>query len=102
MIDFAFPYLLQFIREYTGKVDELIKDKIEAQKEVKAKEQEEKDVIAQQNSNAFYYRTCMHSCYLLPCPHRQCQAWEVLLHHPWEEWECLQCQLSACHQWAAI
>ena len=39
---------LQFIREYTGKVDELVKDKIEAQKEVKAKEQEEKDVIAQQ------------------------------------------------------
>lgn len=39
---------MQFIREYTGKVDELIKDKIEAQKEVKAKEQEEKEVIAQQ------------------------------------------------------
>uniref|UniRef100_A0A803M3V8 Clathrin heavy chain n=1 Tax=Chenopodium quinoa TaxID=63459 RepID=A0A803M3V8_CHEQI len=52
MIDFAFPYLLQFIREYTGKVDELIKDKIEAQKEVKAKEQDEKDVIAQQNMYA--------------------------------------------------
>ncbi|KAK4774368.1 hypothetical protein SAY86_009303 [Trapa natans] len=52
MIDFAFPYLLQFIREYTGKVDELIKDKIEAQKEVKAKEKEEKDVIAQQNMYA--------------------------------------------------
>ncbi|CAI0415749.1 unnamed protein product [Linum tenue] len=52
MIDFAFPYLLQFIREYTGKVDELVKDKLEAQKEVKAKEQEEKDVIAQQNMYA--------------------------------------------------
>ncbi|KHN46140.1 Clathrin heavy chain 1 [Glycine soja] len=52
MIDFAFPYLLQFIREYTGKVDELIKDKIEAQKEEKAKEKEEKDVIAQQNMYA--------------------------------------------------
>lgn len=39
---------LQFIREYTGKVDELIKDKIEAQNEVKAKENEEKEVIAQQ------------------------------------------------------
>ncbi|XP_024467044.2 clathrin heavy chain 1 isoform X1 [Populus trichocarpa] len=52
MIDFAFPYLLQFIREYTGKVDELVKYKIEAQKEVKAKEQEEKDVIAQQNMYA--------------------------------------------------
>ncbi|KAL2927364.1 Clathrin heavy chain 2 [Bienertia sinuspersici] len=52
MIDFAFPYLLQFIREYTGKVDDLVKEKIEAQKEVKAKEQEEKDVIAQQNMYA--------------------------------------------------
>ncbi|XLR37495.1 hypothetical protein HN51_024244 [Arachis hypogaea] len=52
MIDFAFPYLLQFIREYTGKVDELVKDKIEAQNEVKVKEQEEKDVVAQQNMYA--------------------------------------------------
>ncbi|KAG4920213.1 hypothetical protein JHK86_049026 [Glycine max] len=52
MIDFAFPYLLQFIREYTGKVDELVKDKIEAQNQVKAKEQEEKEVIAQQNMYA--------------------------------------------------
>ncbi|KAK8677248.1 hypothetical protein V6N13_142796 [Hibiscus sabdariffa] len=33
-----------FIRDYTGKVDELIKDKIEAQKEVKAKQHEEKEV----------------------------------------------------------
>ncbi|KAJ6897488.1 hypothetical protein NC651_023382 [Populus alba x Populus x berolinensis] len=32
MIDFAFPYLLQFIREYTSKVDELIKSKLEALK----------------------------------------------------------------------
>ncbi|KAE7996591.1 hypothetical protein FH972_001302 [Carpinus fangiana] len=52
MIDFAFPYLLQFIREYTGKVDELVKDKIEALIEVKAKEKEEKDVISQQNMYA--------------------------------------------------
>ncbi|CAN1748691.1 Clathrin heavy chain 2 [Linum perenne] len=52
MLDFAFPFLLQFIREYTGKVDELVKDKLEAQKEVKAKEKEEKDVIAQQNMYA--------------------------------------------------
>ncbi|KAG2394918.1 Clathrin heavy chain 2 [Vigna angularis] len=52
MIDFAFPYLLQFIREYTSKVDELIRDKIEAQKEEKAKEKEEKEVIAQQNMYA--------------------------------------------------
>ena len=42
-----FP-ILQFIREYSGKVDELIKDKIEAKKEEKAKENEEKDVIMQQ------------------------------------------------------
>ncbi|XP_065618200.1 clathrin heavy chain 1 [Quercus suber] len=52
MIDFAFPYLLQFIREYTGKVDELVKDKIEALNEVKIKEKEEKDVIQQQNMYA--------------------------------------------------
>ncbi|XP_020680390.1 clathrin heavy chain 1 [Dendrobium catenatum] len=52
MIDFAFPYLLQVIREYTGKVDDLIKDKIEAQIEVKAKEKEEKDMVAQQNMYA--------------------------------------------------
>ncbi|CAN1259473.1 Clathrin heavy chain 1 [Linum perenne] len=52
MLDFALPFLLQFIREYTGKVDELVKDKLEAQKEVKAKEKEEKDVIAQQNMYA--------------------------------------------------
>lgn len=41
-------FLLQFIREYTGKVDDLVKDKIEAQNEVKAKENEEKEVVAQQ------------------------------------------------------
>ncbi|RZC78063.1 hypothetical protein C5167_002277 [Papaver somniferum] len=60
MIDFAFPYLLQvlaavyceFIREYTGKVDELVKDRIAAQSEVKVKEQEEKDMVAQQNMYA--------------------------------------------------
>ncbi|XP_031382114.1 clathrin heavy chain 1-like isoform X1 [Punica granatum] len=52
MIDFGFPYLLQFIREYTGKVDELVKDKIEALNEVKTKEKEEKDVVAQQNMYA--------------------------------------------------
>ncbi|KAL2558245.1 Clathrin heavy chain 1 [Forsythia ovata] len=52
MIDFAFPYLLQFMREYTGKIDELIKDKIDAANEVKAKENEEKGVIKQQNMYA--------------------------------------------------
>lgn len=39
---------MQFIREYSGKVDELIKDKIENIKEVKAKEEEQKDVLMQQ------------------------------------------------------
>ncbi|KAL5647585.1 hypothetical protein ACJX0J_041940, partial [Zea mays] len=48
MVDFAFPYLLQFIREYTSKVDDLVKDKIESQKEERAKEKEEKDLAAQQ------------------------------------------------------
>ncbi|TVU27451.1 hypothetical protein EJB05_30150 [Eragrostis curvula] len=52
MMDFAFPYLLQFIREYSGKVDDLVKDKIESQKEEKAKEKEEKELVAQQNMYA--------------------------------------------------
>lgn len=45
--------LLQFFREYTGKVDEytakvdeLVKDKIEAEKKLKEKENEEKKVVA--------------------------------------------------------
>lgn len=38
----------QFIREYTSKVDDLVKDKIESQKEERAKEKEEKDLAAQQ------------------------------------------------------
>lgn len=41
----------QFIREYTGKVDDLVKDKLESQNEVKAKEKEEKDLVAQQVVN---------------------------------------------------
>ncbi|KAF9597986.1 hypothetical protein IFM89_023471 [Coptis chinensis] len=48
MVDFAFPYLLQFIREYTSKVDEFVKDKFVSLSEVKAKETEEKDMVAQQ------------------------------------------------------
>ena len=40
--------VVQFLREYTGKVDDLVKDKIESQKEEKAKEKEEKDLVAQQ------------------------------------------------------
>ncbi|RZC90703.1 hypothetical protein C5167_028536 [Papaver somniferum] len=45
-------FIEQFIREYTGKVDELVKDRIAAQSEVKVKEQEEKDMVAQQNMYA--------------------------------------------------
>lgn len=41
-------FFLKFVREYTSKVDELVKDKIEAQSEVKAKEREEKELVAQQ------------------------------------------------------
>lgn len=52
-------FALQFIREYTGKVDELIKDKIEAVKEAKAKENEEQDIVKQQvhtfQKNSIYY-----------------------------------------------
>jgi clathrin heavy chain len=52
IIDFAVPYVLQFMREYTGKVDELIKDRELAQLEVKEKQKDEKDVIAQTNMYA--------------------------------------------------
>eukprot|EP00252_Welwitschia_mirabilis_P023463 TRINITY_DN662_c0_g1_i4.p1 TRINITY_DN662_c0_g1~~TRINITY_DN662_c0_g1_i4.p1 ORF type:complete len:1707 (+),score=385.71 TRINITY_DN662_c0_g1_i4:318-5438(+) len=52
IVDFAFPYLLQFIREYTTKVDELVKDKLEAIQEEKSKEKEEKELVAQQNMYA--------------------------------------------------
>jgi clathrin heavy chain len=44
----AFLLFFQYIREYTSKVDDLVKDRIESQKEEKAKEQGEKDVVAQQ------------------------------------------------------
>lgn len=49
------PAAVQFIREYTGKVDELVKHKIETQNEVKAKEQEDKEVIAQQVHAVFLH-----------------------------------------------
>eukprot|EP00246_Nothoceros_aenigmaticus_P001174 TRINITY_DN1157_c0_g1_i1.p1 TRINITY_DN1157_c0_g1~~TRINITY_DN1157_c0_g1_i1.p1 ORF type:complete len:1698 (-),score=398.34 TRINITY_DN1157_c0_g1_i1:654-5747(-) len=52
MMDFAFPFVLQFLREYTGKVDDLVKDKLEAQADVKSKEKDEKDMVAQQNMYA--------------------------------------------------
>ncbi|GAB2209765.1 hypothetical protein Drorol1_Dr00026989, partial [Drosera rotundifolia] len=46
-----------FIREYTGKVDELIKDKIKALEEVKAKEKRRKKWL--------HNRICTPSCSLL-------------------------------------
>lgn len=43
---------MQFIREYTTKVDELVKDKLEALEEMKNKEKEEKEMVSQQVSDA--------------------------------------------------
>lgn len=40
-------------------MDDLIKEKIEAQKEVKAKEQEEKDMVAQQVRFLFFYSSSL-------------------------------------------
>lgn len=122
---------LQFIREYSGKVDELIKDKLEAQKEVKAKEQEDKDVMSQQvkltqlqkghhcESSFFFDKinwkllfcffvfeiTCTLNCCHLLYPHHRCQEWEVvavgMVHHHQWAEECLQCHHMECHQWVA-
>lgn len=39
---------MQFIREHTSKVDDLVKDKLDAFQEVKSKEKEEKNLVAQQ------------------------------------------------------
>lgn len=58
-------FLLQFIREYTGKVDELIKDKIESLKESKAKENEEQDIVKQQVFACFTIIFCFFSFCLL-------------------------------------
>jgi clathrin heavy chain len=49
MTDYIMPYMIQFLREYSSKVDELIKDKEAAKKEAEKKNKEEKEVIAQQN-----------------------------------------------------
>ncbi|KAG9450246.1 hypothetical protein H6P81_010211 [Aristolochia fimbriata] len=59
MIDFAFTYLLQYIREYTSKVDELIKDKIEALSKLKAKEKEEKYMVAEQQHDGDVSKLCI-------------------------------------------
>jgi hypothetical protein len=39
--------LLQFVREYSSKVDELVKDKVAANLEKQAKSHEEKQAVAQ-------------------------------------------------------
>ncbi|KAK2376500.1 clathrin heavy chain [Trifolium repens] len=66
MIDFSFPYLLQSIREYTSKVDELIRDKIEAENEKKLREKEQKDIIAKQRGRSdhfvHHYTLVLHQC----------------------------------------
>eukprot|EP00897_Mesotaenium_endlicherianum_P006181 jgi/Mesen1/5591/ME000281S04647 len=49
MQDFVMPYMLQFLREYSSKVDELVKDREIAKKEKESRVNEEKEVIAQQN-----------------------------------------------------
>jgi uncharacterized ion transporter superfamily protein YfcC len=57
----AFLLCIQYIREYTSKVDDLVKDRIESQKEEEAKEQEQKDVVAQQ----VIWSTIPFLCYIL-------------------------------------
>eukprot|EP00475_Leptophrys_vorax_P034731 TRINITY_DN56473_c0_g1_i1.p1 TRINITY_DN56473_c0_g1~~TRINITY_DN56473_c0_g1_i1.p1 ORF type:complete len:919 (-),score=143.56 TRINITY_DN56473_c0_g1_i1:348-3104(-) len=62
MQDYIMPFLIQFLREYSTKVDELIKDKEAAKKESDKKAKEEKEVIAQANM----YQTLMPLA--LPAP----------------------------------
>jgi len=59
----------KFIREYTSKVDELIKEKLEAVSEVKAKEKEEKDMVAQQVW-AFFTSKKLFSLYFCCLPRK--------------------------------
>lgn len=59
----------KFIREYTSKVDELIKEKLEALSEVKAKEKEEKDMVAQQVW-AFFTSKKLFSLYFCCLPRK--------------------------------
>lgn len=47
MSNILYNLALQFLREYSTKVDDLVKDKLEANEEKKSKEQEEKEVVAQ-------------------------------------------------------
>lgn len=64
---------MQFIREHTSKVDELVKDKLDANQEVKSKEKEEKNLVAQQVASEPYITgmgqmpTSMHNCTAPTC-----------------------------------
>nr|AQQ11752.1 clathrin heavy chain 2 [Chara australis] len=49
MMDCSTPYLLQYLREYTIKIDDLIKDKLDAIKERKELEEQQKEALQQQN-----------------------------------------------------
>ncbi|EFJ17279.1 hypothetical protein SELMODRAFT_115182 [Selaginella moellendorffii] len=49
MLDYVVPYMIQFIREYTNKVDELMKDKYDSLQELRSKSSEDKDMLSKQN-----------------------------------------------------
>eukprot|EP00244_Chara_vulgaris_P005642 TRINITY_DN2195_c0_g1_i1.p2 TRINITY_DN2195_c0_g1~~TRINITY_DN2195_c0_g1_i1.p2 ORF type:complete len:157 (-),score=33.88 TRINITY_DN2195_c0_g1_i1:1230-1700(-) len=49
MMDCSTPYMLQYLREYTLKIDDLIKDKLDAIKERKELEVQQKEALQQQN-----------------------------------------------------
>ena len=49
LIDFAMPYLIQFMRDYAGKVDALVEDKKDRNKKEVAKEKEAVDQQMNQN-----------------------------------------------------
>ncbi|EFJ04205.1 hypothetical protein SELMODRAFT_139067, partial [Selaginella moellendorffii] len=48
MLDYVVPYMIQFIREYTNKVDELMKDKYDSLQELRSKSSEDKDMLSKQ------------------------------------------------------
>ena len=49
LIDFAMPYLIQFMRDYAGKVDALVEDKKDRNNKEVAKEKEAVDQQMNQN-----------------------------------------------------
>jgi len=59
IIDSVMPYLIQVLREYTGKVDTLIKDKEKAEKEKEKK---------QQQPDSFHHEDNAHSGFLNQTP----------------------------------